>query len=104
MQENLIEQCSEDLVIDDVSLNKLTLYMILKMIDLGEYFVVPYEEENQNYFGEQMKNMPRFKEVINEKTFSQNSDITDYSMEIQDKLQLNEYDWYQYHKSSYFHH
>ena len=39
-----------------------------------------------------MKNLPRFKEVINEKTFSQNTDITDYSMEIQDKLQFNEYD------------
>lgn len=93
VQEKLVEQCSEDLVIDDVSLNKLTLYMILRMIDLGEYFVKPYEEEeNKNRFEEQMKHMPGFKDVINEKTFSQNTDITDYSMEIQDKLQFNEYD------------
>ena len=38
-EEKLLQQCIEDLGIEDINLNKLTLYMILKMIDLGEYFV-----------------------------------------------------------------
>ena len=49
-EEKLIEECIEDLQMEDVNLNKLTLFMILKLIDLGENFVMEEGKKSVNIF------------------------------------------------------
>lgn len=71
--EKLIDACIEDLRIEDVNLNKLTLFMILKLIDLGEDFVVEDGKKFVNIFAEQLKSSLDFRELIRKKAYSENT-------------------------------
>jgi hypothetical protein len=90
LDEGLLQQCQNDLGIQDSELNVLILSMILKLIELGEYFIVSYDDESVNQIANQIKCSDEFKQCIEEKTYSQNPEISDYSMMILSKLNLSD--------------
>ncbi len=78
-----MERCEEFLSVDDQDLIHVTLYLISKIIELGDYFA----GEDGNYFVEKIKNSELKNRILEKTYYTENSEISKLSSELEEKLE-----------------
>ena len=70
---------------EDPELNLVTLYLIDKIIDLGDYFKEGEMTDGRNVFIEKIEDLD-IKRAVDVKSYSQNNEISKLSLDIIDKI------------------